>query len=131
MNKISAVRATVECGLSGGCIAGGVECSKMKGVVESSSEKSKVLEKTNEALENQNKTLNETNRRVNATSDWYKKENEKLKNAIKYSAEWLHKLGTMDWDERQLKNNALDAKWGLKNNHLDKQGVDSTFHRWT
>lgn len=131
MNKISVVRATVECCLSGGCIAGGVECSKMKGAVKSSNDKSQELDIKNKNLEGQNKTLKDANTRINNTNVWYKNENEKLKNAIKYSAEWLNKLGTMGWEKDRLQQEAKNAKWGLKNDYLDKHKIDSTFHTWT
>lgn len=124
MTKLGVLRCLGECGLGGGCIAGGVECAKAKSTFGTFEQENKDLKAQTEELERRRASSSNT-------AGYYKKESDILKNAVSYAAGWLHKLGTMEaWDANKLRLEARNVKWGLRNTYLDGKGVSSNFHNW-
>lgn len=94
MNKVNLLRCLGECSLGAGCIAGGVECSKAKSSLEPLQQTNEELTTRNNDLttENENLTNSNTNLKttyttVNGYNINLKKENEVLKDCVKYMVE--------------------------------------------
>lgn len=130
MTKLGVLRCLGECGLGGGCIAGGVECAKAKSTFGTFEQENKDLKTQRDNLEAQNKELERRKDSINRTGKYYETKTEVLKDAVAYAAEQLNLIATMNWDQTRMKQQAQDAKWGLKQNKLDARGIDSTFYKW-
>lgn len=120
MTKLGALRCLGECALGGGCIAGGVECAKMK-----TREQMAFVEV--EQLKLDNKSITEN---YDAELDKNKKLDEGIvcaKKVIEYSKLHFSTIGGSGQEASKLTQHARDAKFGVKNIMEDKtKGCPST-----
>lgn len=114
MNKLNLARTMFECCLSGGCIAGGVECSKI----------GKSMQEKVDHIEKEKKGVDEKYDAELAKVNKLTKEVGCAKKVVEYSKSHFHTIGMGGKEAHQLSSHARDAKYGIKKN-LEECGLKS------